>query len=83
MQLEFIWREIAWPPASCEAETTEELIKTKTESGNCLCIRVFLSIKLRLIAMSTNFEYRERETQRKEKVETGQRSSTRKRATES
>ena len=41
MQLEFIWREIAWPPASCEAETTEELIKTKTESGNCLCIRVF------------------------------------------
>ena len=34
---------------SCEAETTKESIKTKTESGNCFCIRVVLSIKLRLI----------------------------------
>ena len=38
------------------------LIKTKTESGNYLYIRVFKSIK---IVMSTNLEYRTRE---KEKV---------------
>ena len=25
----------------CKAETTKESMKTKTESGNCLCIRVF------------------------------------------
>ena len=41
------------------------LIKTKTESGNCFCIRVFWIIKLRLIVMSTNLEYRARERQRK------------------
>ena len=29
------WRESVWPPASCEAETTKESIKTKTESGKC------------------------------------------------
>ena len=33
-------REIAQPPASCEAETSKESIKTKTESGNCFCIPV-------------------------------------------
>ena len=39
----------------------------------------FLSIKLRLIVMSTNLEYRETERQRKrESRATGQRSSTRK-----
>ena len=39
----------------------------------------FLSIKLRLIFMSTNLEYRETERQRKrESRATGQRSSTRK-----
>ena len=39
----------------------------------------FLSIKLRLIVMSTNLEYRERERQRKtESTATGQRPSTRK-----
>ena len=37
----------------------------KKESGNCFCIRVVQSIKLRLIVMSTNFEYRARERQRK------------------
>ena len=52
-----------WPPASCEADTTKESIKTKTESGNCFCIRVALSINLRLIVMSTNLEYREIERQ--------------------
>ena len=40
-------------------------MKRKMESGNCLCIRVFLSITLRLIVMSTNLEYRARETQKK------------------
>ena len=64
MQLEVIWREIALPPASCEAEKTYESIKTKTESGNFFSIHVVSSIKLRLIAMSTNLEYRERERQR-------------------
>ena len=67
-----------WPPGSCEADTTKESIKTTTESGKCFCIRVFfLSIKLRLIVMSTIMEYRERERQRKrESRATGQRSST-------
>ena len=38
----------------CKAEKDKESIKTKTESGNCFCICVVQSIKLRLIAMSTN-----------------------------
>ena len=69
------WRESVWPPASCEADTTKESIKSR----KCFCIRVFffLSIKLRLIVMSTNLEYRERERQRRrESRATGQRSST-------
>ena len=37
----------------------------KKESGNCFCIRVVQSIKLRLIVRSTNLEYRARERQRK------------------
>ena len=37
----------------------------KKESGNCFCIRVVQSIKLRLIVMPTNFENRARERQRK------------------
>ena len=53
------------PPASCKAETTKESIKMKKESGNCFCIRVVQSIKLRLIVMPTNFEYRARERKRK------------------
>ena len=43
-------------------------MKRKMESGNCLCIRVFLSITLRLIVMSTNLEYRARETQKKREI---------------
>ena len=57
------------------------LIKTRTESGKCFCIRVFfLSIKRRLIVMSKNLKYRERERQTKQREirATGQRSSTRK-----
>ena len=33
------WRESVWPPASCEAETTKESVKTKTESGKFFCIK--------------------------------------------
>ena len=82
--VKLFWRESVWPPASCEADTTKESIKTRTESGKCFCVRVFFSsIKLRLIVMSTNLEYRERERQRKrESRATGQRSSTRKGAKE-
>ena len=47
------------------AETTKESLKTKTESGNCFCIRVVWSIKLRSIDMFTNLEYRARGRQRK------------------
>ena len=57
-------REIALPPAPCEAETTEESIKMKTESGNCFCIGVVQSIRLRLIVISTNLEYKERQRKR-------------------
>ena len=55
-QMQMQWREIAWPPASCEARVK----KDKTESGNCFCIRVVLSVlsKLRF----TNLEYGERES---------------------
>ena len=42
--------------------------RRKTESGNCFCIRVVYSIKLRLIVMSTILEYRERERQRKREI---------------
>ena len=70
------WRESVWLPASCEAETAKESIKTKTESGKFFCIRVF-----RLIVMLTNLENRERERQRKrESKAKGQRSLSRKRA---
>ena len=51
-------------PRLCEAET-KELIKIKTEGRNGFCIRVILSIKLRLTVMSKSSEYRERERQRK------------------
>ena len=53
MQLEVILAGNRIAAASCEAETTKQSITTKTESGNCLCIRVI---------MSTNLEYRERES---------------------
>ena len=80
MQLEFMLEGNRIATATCKAETTKELIKTKRESGNRFCIRVVQSIKLRLIVMSTNLEHRARERQRKRVA--GQRSSTRKRATE-
>ena len=49
MQLETFCREIAWPPASCEAETItyKEVNKDKIESGSCFYNRVVLSIMLR------------------------------------
>ena len=42
--------------------------QTKTNNGNCSCVRVVWSIDRRLIFMSTNLEYRERERQRKGEV---------------
>ena len=57
--------------ASCKAETTTESIKTKTESGNCFCIRFVLRIKLRLIVMSANLEYRARDPEDREKERVG------------
>ena len=32
MQLEVIFAEIAWPPASCKAETTKESIRRKRKA---------------------------------------------------
>ena len=65
LNVSLFWRESERQPTSCEAETTKESIKTKTESGKFFCIRVVLRIKLRLIVLSTNLEYREIERQRK------------------
>ena len=52
MQLEVILAGNRIATRVCKAEATKESIKTKPESGNCFCIRVFQSIELRLIAMS-------------------------------
>ena len=58
-----------WPPASCEAETTKESIKTKTESGKCFCIRVVKSVKSRLILSCPQIWNIEKEKDReKEKI---------------
>ena len=38
--LEQARQERVWPPAPCEAKTTKESIKTKTEKGKIFCIRV-------------------------------------------
>ena len=67
MQLETFWGEIAWPPASYEAETItcKGSIKTKWKAEIFVYIRVVLTIKLRLIVMSTDLECRERERKRK------------------
>ena len=66
-------------------KTTKESIKTKTESGYCFCIRITQSIKLRLIVMSTNLEYRGREGQNRKsesrrQVSEAQREKERRRA---
>ena len=61
-----------------QRQLLKESIKTKTESGKCFCIRVVLSIKLKLIVMSTNLEYRENGRQRKRESRATERSSTRK-----
>ena len=60
-------------PRLCEAETKES-IKIKTESRKGFCIRVILSIKLRLIVMSKSLEYRKTKTKKKRKEATGHRS---------
>ena len=82
MQLEVILAGNRIATRVCKAEATKESIKTKPKSGNCFCIRVFKSIKLRLIVMSTHLEYRARERQRKRGKEEGQRNLTSKTATE-
>ena len=38
--LEQARQERVWPPAPCEAKTTKESIKRKTEKGKIFCIRV-------------------------------------------
>ena len=42
LNVSLFWRESVRPPTSCEAETTKESIKTKTESGKFFCVRVVL-----------------------------------------
>ena len=50
--------------------------KEKTESGNYFFVRVVYNTKPRLIAMSTNLEYRERERERQRlKRESGRQAS--------
>ena len=61
-----------------QRQLLKESIKTKTESGKCFCFHAVLSIKLKLIVMSTNLEYRENERQRKRESRATERSSTRK-----
>jgi len=56
------WLESVWPPSPCEAETTKEQIKTKTESWKLFLYPV--DTKFRLIVMSTNLENREREREK-------------------
>ena len=82
MQLEVILAGNRKATRVCKAETTKESIKTKPKSGNCFCIRVLKSIKLRLIVMSTHLEYRARERQRKREKEEGHRNSKTKTARE-
>ena len=40
LQLELISGYFGGPPASCEAKTTKDPMKMKTESGKCFCILV-------------------------------------------
>ena len=46
----YFGRKSVWPPSSCEAETTKESIKTKTESGNCFCILLSKALSLDLLS---------------------------------
>ena len=49
--------------------TTKESINTKTENGNCFCIRVVESVKLRLNVMPTNLEHKAKKDREKENVD--------------
>ena len=67
--------------ASCEAETTKKSIKTKLEAEIVSLSMFSKLLKLRIIVMSTNLEYSERERQKtKEQISEAQ---ARKRATDS
>ena len=72
MQLEVILAGNRIATLSCEAKTTNESIKTKTESRNCFCIHVVLSIKLRLIVSCPQIWNKEKEKDR-EKENVGDR----------
>ena len=76
-----VWRESVWPPASYEAKATKESILKRRKRKGKMFLCVVWSIKLRLIVMPTNLEYRERrrKTEKTESRTTGQRSSTRER----
>ena len=56
------------PPASCEAETTEESIKTKTESGNCFCILLSKVLSLDLWSCPQIWKIEKEKDREKEKV---------------
>ena len=64
MQLEVILAENHIATSVLWSRDNLRVNKDETESGNCLCIRFVESIYLRLIVMSTNLKYRERERQR-------------------
>ena len=59
-----------------------QLIKMKTESGNCFCIRIAYSIKLRIIIILHKFGIYRKTELKKRKEETDQQSSTGKRVRE-
>ena len=70
LNVSLFWRESERQPTSCEAETTKESIKTKTESGKFFCIRVVLRIKLRLNCHVHKFGIqRKRKTEKKSHIE--------------
>ena len=62
------WQESVWPPASCEAETTKESIKTKTESGNCFCILLSKVLSLDLWSCPQIWKIEKEKDREKEKV---------------
>ena len=62
------WRKSVWTPASCEAETTKESIKTKTESGNCFCILLCKVLSLDQLSCPQMWKIEEEKDREKEKV---------------
>ena len=79
------WREITWPPMSCEAETIiKESLKTKQKAeivSASLLSKVLILAQINCHVHKFGIQ-RKRKTQKTRKQVTGQRSSIRKRATE-